>query len=73
MQSIKYHLQKHGNGRTHKEYTQNAMSFFKLNKDKALKVTLKNGNSGYSIKLNENRSRVGGFWTEKSEIITFWD
>jgi len=73
MQSIKYHLQKHGNGRIPKEYTQDALNFLTINRDKALDVILKNGKKGISLKVNQNGQRMGGFWTENEKIITYWD
>jgi hypothetical protein len=73
MQSIKYHLQKHGNGKSSKEYTQAALTFLKDNRDRAMDVTLKNGRAGFSIKLKQNGQRMGGFWTENEKIITYWD
>ena len=72
MQSLRYHLEKHGNGRTYLEYVTDGKNFFETNKDKAVELTLKNGQAGYSIKLKNNGTRSGGFWTKDGKMITFW-
>lgn len=66
--SIKYHLEKHGKGRTVEEYTRAAIDFFKANKDKAKKVILKDNSPGWQIK-----GKSGGYWTENGRVVTFWD
>ncbi len=73
MKSIQYHFQKHGSERTMKEYTQDALHFFKTNQDKKMNVILKNGKKSYSIKINQNSQKAGGFWTEDEKIVTYWD
>lgn len=55
MQSIKYHVQKHGNNYSYEEYTKKSIDFFNLNKENALTTTLKNGKKGYSIKIKKRR------------------
>lgn len=73
MQSIRYHLQKHGNGRSYNQYTQDALKYFSINRDKASPIILKNGKNGLSIKTRECGVRQGGYWTEDGKIVTFWD
>ncbi len=76
--SLKYHLAKHGNGRTALQYTRDAMSFFNANKHLATPVVLKDGTPGLRIKLKIMTSagtvrRVGGYWTTAGKLVTFWD
>lgn len=67
-ESIEYHLQKHGKGRSLEEYTNAAMRFFRVNRDKARQVVLKDGTKGLQL-----RGDTGGYWTENGKLVTFWD
>lgn len=49
MQSLKYHYQKHGNGRGIARYTDDSLDFFAKNKHLGKEVILKNGKQGVSI------------------------
>ena len=44
-----------------------------MNKNKGININLKNGRPGYSIKLKNEKMRIGGFYTEEGKIVTFWD
>jgi RHS repeat-associated protein len=68
LQSLLYHLGKHGKGRTASEYTKAAQNFFKLNQHRAIPVVLKDGTKGWHIK-----GQTGGYWTETGQIVSFWD
>ena len=52
MQSIKYHITKHGKGRSYGEYTEAATNFFNLNRNKGTELILKNGKRGIAIKTS---------------------
>lgn len=73
MQSIRYHLQKHGNGRTAWEYTKDGCNFFNCNRNKAEQLILKNGKIGMRIQTKTVIGNEGGFWTLNGKIITYWD
>ena len=77
MQSVKYHLGKHGAGRTATQYTKDAQSFFQANKHLGKEVILKDGTHGIKIQtkqiINGKTHRVGGYWTKDRRIVTFWD
>jgi YD repeat-containing protein len=77
LQSILYHLNKHGKGRTAFEYTKDAMSFFNQNKNLGIQVILKDGTHGLKIQtrlsLNGKTHKVGGYWTHDGRLVTFWD
>ncbi len=76
-QSLKYHLGKHGRGRTATEYTRDAMNFFEKNSHLGKKVTLKDGTPGIKIQTKTNvdgkTQRMGGYWTQDGKLVTFWD
>ncbi|MEM7365831.1 MAG: polymorphic toxin-type HINT domain-containing protein, partial [Pseudomonadota bacterium] len=77
-QSVRYHLDKHGKGRTAGEYTRDAMDFFERNKHLAKNVTLKDGTPGIKIQTKvkvagQKTQRVGGYWTQDGKLVTFWD
>lgn len=78
MQSVRYHLAKHGKGRTAQQYTQDAMDFFQKNKHLGQKVTLKDGTPGIKIQTKikipgQKTQRIGGYWTQDGKLVTFWD
>jgi len=78
MQSVRYHLAKHGRGRTALKYTRDAMDFFRRNRRLGKKVRLRDGTSGIKIQTKVRlpgggTRRVGGFWTDKGKLVTFWD
>jgi len=78
MQSVRYHLAKHGKGRTAQQYTQDAMEFFQKNKHLGQKVTLKDGTAGIKIQTKikipgQKTQRIGGYWTQDGKLVTFWD
>ena len=76
-QSLKYHLGKHGKGRTATEYTKDAMNFFGKNSHLGKKVTLKDGTPGIKIqtktKVDGKTQQTGGYWTQDGKLVTFWD
>ena len=75
--SLKYHLAKHGRGRTAIQYTRDAMSFFTANRHLATPVILKDGTSGLRIQVkvitSSGTQRIGGYWTTTGKLVTFWD
>jgi len=78
LQSIKYHLAKHGKGRTLRQYTEAAQDFFQKNKHLGTKVMLKDGTAGIQIKTKikipgQKTQRIGGYWTHDGRLVTFWD
>jgi len=77
IQSIRYHLTKHGKGRSALEYTKDAMNFFKKNKNMGRNVILKDGIPGIKIQIksivNGKTKRTGGYWTKDGKLVTFWD
>ncbi|GIW99630.1 MAG: hypothetical protein KatS3mg111_2963 [Pirellulaceae bacterium] len=78
MQSVRYHLAKHGKGRTAQQYTEDAMDFFHKNKHLGQKVTLKDGTPGIKIQTKikipgQKTRRIGGYWTHDGKLVTFWD
>jgi hypothetical protein len=78
MQSVRYHLAKHGKGRTAQQYTQDAMDFFHKNQHLGQKVTLKDGTPGIKIQTKVmipglKTQRIGGYWTQDGKLVTFWD
>jgi hypothetical protein len=76
-QSVIYHTEKHGVGRTASEYTKDAMNFYEQNKQLGQKVILKDGSEGLKIQtkniVNGKTQRVGGYWTQDGKLVTFWD
>lgn len=66
--SIKYHTQKHGNGRQPLQYTRDAVNFYQKYKNERFPVTLKDGSPGYKIK----KGSKGGTWTKDGKVVTFW-
>lgn len=71
--SMEYHLGKHGKGRTLQQYTIDAMNFYRQNKHRGTPVTLKDGTLGIRIQTGSGRSKVGGYWTVEGKLVTFWD
>lgn len=76
-QSVAYHLERHGKGRSATEYTRDAMSFFERNKHLGEQITLKDGSSGIRIQTKQivdgKVQRTGGYWTSDGKLVTFWD
>ena len=78
MQSVRYHLAKHGKGRSAQRYTQDAMDFFQKNQHLGQKVVLKDGTPGIKIQKKiaipgQKTQRHGGYWTHSGKLVTFWD
>lgn len=74
LESVKYHLAKHGKGRTPTEYTRDAMNFFRKNKLLGEPVTLKDGTPGIKIQTKtKSGGKTGGYWTQDGRLVTFWD
>lgn len=71
--SMEYHLAKHGNGRTIEQYTNDAMNFYNKNKHLGKEVQLKDGSFGIKIETISGNNKVGGYWTNDGKIVTFWD
>jgi hypothetical protein len=75
--SLKYHLAKHGRGRTAIQYTRDAMSFSAANRHLATPIILKDGTSGLRIQVkvitSSGTQRIGGYWTTTGKLVTFWD
>ena len=76
-QSVRYHLSKHGNGRTAAKYTEDAIEFFNKYKHRAEEVILRDGTEGLKIIINKTvngaRKRIGGYFKKDGRIVTFWD
>ncbi len=77
-QSIRYHLAKHGKGRTAMQYTQDAMSYFRKNRHLGDTVVLKDGSAGIRIQTkvtvpSQKPRKIGGYWTSDGRLVTFWD
>ncbi len=77
-QSVKYHLAKHGRGRSATKYTKDAMNFFNKNKQIGKNLLLKDGTSGIKINTKikipyEKIQRTGGYWTKDGKLVTYWD
>jgi hypothetical protein len=71
--SMAYHLSKHGGGRTIEVYTDDAAAFFARNKHLAQPVTLKDGTLGLRVKIKGGTGgSTGGYWTRDGRIVTFW-
>jgi hypothetical protein len=78
MQSDRYHLAKHGKGRTARQYTRDAMEFFEKSKQRGKEVILKDGTRGIKIQTKikipgQKTRRIGGYWTESGRLVTYWD
>ena len=78
IQAIKYHVAKHGKGRTATQYTKDAMNFFQRNKHLGQNIILKDSTSGTKIQTKIKTSgqrtrRIGGYWTDDEKLVTFWD
>ncbi|MEM6338440.1 MAG: hypothetical protein AAF673_00745 [Pseudomonadota bacterium] len=76
--SIQYHFNKHGKGRSLAEYTTVAKKFFELNKNMGKEVTLRDGTKGIKIKIktfdsNGKIRNIGGYWTKEGKIVSFFD
>ncbi len=77
-QSVRYHVLKHGKGRTARQYTRDAMEFFQANRHLGERVILKDGTPGIKISIKVTTpegtvKRIGGYWTEDGKLVTFWD
>lgn len=71
MDSVHYHVKKHGKGRNAVQYTQDAMAFYERYKNRGRRVTLKDRQHTPGIKIRVNNA--GGLWTEDGKLVTFWD
>lgn len=71
--SMAYHLNKHGNGRTIEQYTDDAMTFYEENKHLGVEVILKDGTEAIRIQTGTGKNKVGGYWTIDGKLVTFWD
>ncbi len=67
--SARYHLGKHGKGRSLEEYTNAGVEFFNKNKDKAVKTTLNDGSPGLKVESGGQ----GGYFTPDGKVVTYWD
>ncbi|HZE86742.1 MAG TPA: PA14 domain-containing protein [Methylomirabilota bacterium] len=67
--AIDFHLEKHGAGRTAEEYTEDALQFFKENRDIMKNTILKDGTQGVKIRIGNQ----GGYFTPEGKIVTYWD
>jgi len=64
-----YHLEKHGEGKTLEQYTQDALDFFQQNRGRGQSVILEDGTPGIRIK---QKGGPGGYFTPDGKIVTFW-
>ena len=71
--SMSYHLDKHGNGRTIEQYTQDALDFYSKSKNLGKDVILKDGTEALKIQTGTGKNKVGGYWKKDGKVITFWD
>ena len=68
--SAAYHLNKHGDGRSLGEYTQDATSFFGANKGRGVQMTAKDGTG--AMRIRTPGGGPGGIFTSEGKVITFW-
>lgn len=68
LDSLNYHVRKHGQGRSRMRYTKDALHFFHKNKHLGRKRMLLDGTPGMKITTR----RAGGIFTQKGKIVTFW-
>jgi RHS repeat-associated protein len=66
--SIRYHLSKHGSGRTVAQYTQDALDLLRNFRHLAKPVLLKDGTTGFKIKIPGGQF---GIYDSSGKIITF--
>jgi hypothetical protein len=76
--SIRYHLDEHGKGRSATEYTAAAMRFFEKNKHLAKECILRDGSPGLQIKTkykdaNGKTRKARGYWSIDGKLVTFAD
>lgn len=69
MDSVRYHVKKHGMGKSPLRYTKDALKFYKKNKHLGKKRTLADGKTK-GIKITT--STKGGIFTLDGHIVTFW-
>lgn len=68
--SIRYHLSKHGNGRTLQKYTEDAIEFFERNKARAEWGRWNpNWEPSYRLKVGNQ----GGYYTADGSVLSCWD
>jgi RHS repeat-associated protein/uncharacterized repeat protein (TIGR01451 family) len=77
LQSILYHLAKHGGGRDALTYTRDAMEFFAKYRSLGVGTTLRDGTAGIKIAMklvlsDGSVAKVGGIWTVGGQLVTFW-
>lgn len=68
LDSVRYHVNKHGNGRSATRYTKDAIAFYHKNYHRRKVWILHDGTRGYKIENGKD----GGYWTTDGRIITFW-
>ncbi|WP_442885043.1 RHS repeat domain-containing protein [Anoxybacillus sp.] len=72
IESLAYHHNKHvirkGRSYSPERYTKLARAFYRSNKHLREEVTLSTGKKGYRIK----KGKVGGYYTKRGKIVTFW-
>lgn len=68
LDSLNYHVKKHGQGRSRIQYTKDALYFFKKNKYRGKRRMLLDGTPGMKITTR----KAGGIFTQDGKIVTFW-
>ena len=70
--SMEYHLGKHGNGRTIEQYTDDAQDFFQNNQMQA-KWGQWNPKWQPSYKIKTGPGNPGGYFDANGKVLTYWD
>lgn len=70
MGCLEYHFVKHGKGRTHQQYTLDALRFFREHKDKA---EWGRWNPSWSEAFRIKLGPRGGYFTPGGRILSYWD
>jgi hypothetical protein len=65
--SINHHLQKHGQGKTIEQYTNDALDFYNKNKSSALNIKLNDGSPGVKIQVGNQK----GWYTPDGRIVSY--
>jgi hypothetical protein len=67
--TIKYHVGKHGNGKTIEQFTDDALNFYKKFSSQGKSVILKDGTEG--LKIKDQASGWFGIYDKSGKIVTF--
>jgi hypothetical protein len=68
--SLQHHFEKHGNGRTRRQYTFDALRFFEKHKDQA---TWGRWNPRWPEAFRVKIGDQGGYFTPGGRVLSYWD